>query len=118
VADTDGGDGPSERVGGLSGKSNASHGHDADGCPAEVPVAEGVSDAAQPAVGAPVDGLPEVVAQWPLGQGDEQEEWEAPRTLSGVTKRAAKIEAVGNAIVPQCALMVFRAIARMEGEDV
>jgi hypothetical protein len=35
-----------------------------------------------------------------------------------VTKRAAKIEAVGNAIVPQCALMVFRAIARMEGEDV
>lgn len=68
-------------------------------------------------------------ASWPMGQGNEQWEWEEPRVVSsqspmgiaayGNARRLARwrragVKAIGNAVVPQCAEVIARAISRLE----
>lgn len=72
----------------------------------------------QPAVGSHAHGLPFDVAghTFPAGRGAEQYVWEAPRSLAGDVKvpdRPAKLRALGNAVVPQCALVVGRILIAM-----
>lgn len=52
--------------------------------------------------------------RWPRRWGQEPEEWEPPRTLEKQprgTNRRARLRALGNAVVPQCARAVGRSIA-------
>jgi len=65
---------------------------------------------AEPGVGRGSDGLrpwlDRVAARgdrWPHPPGPTQAEWEPPRTASGVGGRAARLKALGNAVVPQVA---------------
>lgn len=51
-------------------------------------------------------GLPAGLVRWPSRPGEVQEEWEAPRVAAGVPDRAAKLKALGNAVVPQVAYVV------------
>ena len=58
-------------------------------------------------------GLPFNVAghPWPAGRGEVQHAWEPPRALAKSVKcddRRAKLHALGNAVVPRCALVVGR----------
>lgn len=73
---------------------------------------------AQPGMGLAPDGLPFDVAghPWPAGRGEVQEAWEPPRALAGavpMTDRPAKLRALGNAVVPQCGLVVGRVLVSM-----
>jgi len=72
----------------------------------------------QSGVGGHPDGLPFDVAGhcFPAGRGAAQESWEPPRALSGsipMIDRPAKLRALGNAVVPQCGLVVGRVIVAM-----
>lgn len=69
-------------------------------------------DGAQPRVGRDADGLPtELDAhRWPAGRGEAQHDHEPPRTASGVPMRAARLKALGNAVVPQCAALAWRVL--------
>lgn len=65
--------------------------------------------AAQPGLAGVADGLPGRLDghRWPAGRGHEQHAWEpawtvAPRTL---VNRRARCRALGNAVVPQCAMI-------------
>ena len=58
---------------------------------------------AQSRMGLATHGVPERVARWPAGPGQTQHEWEAPRTVKKADNRAAKLRALGNAVVPQVA---------------
>jgi hypothetical protein len=71
--------------------------------------------ASQSEVGPLADGLPFDVAghSFPAGRGEEQFAWEAPRALEGGVKvpdRPAKLRACGNAVLPQCGLVVGRVL--------
>lgn len=44
--------------------------------------------------------------QWPVGPGRPQESWETPRQAFSVKNRTARLRALGNAVVPQCAYIV------------
>jgi hypothetical protein len=53
---------------------------------------------------------------FPAGRGAEQYPWEAPRAIGGDVKvpdRPAKLRALGNAVVPQCGLVVGRILVAM-----
>jgi DNA (cytosine-5)-methyltransferase 1 len=54
---------------------------------------------------------------WPAGKGTYQHDWEAPRTVKGKQPgRPARIQALGNAVVPAQALPVMLAVAeRLRG---
>lgn len=45
---------------------------------------------------------------WPARPGEEQYDWEPPRTALGVPDRTDRLKALGNAVVPQVAEMVGR----------
>jgi hypothetical protein len=50
--------------------------------------------------------------RWPSGPAEAQAEWEPPRTVEGKQEnRPARLRALGNAVVPQCAELVGRIIA-------
>ena len=44
---------------------------------------------------------------WPAGRGAEPYSWEPPRTIPARSdpQRSAKVRAIGNAVVPQCAAL-------------
>jgi DNA (cytosine-5)-methyltransferase 1 len=72
----------------------------------------------QSGVGGDSHGLPVDVAghTFPAGRGAEQYPWEAPRAIRGDVKvpdRPAKLRALGNAVVPQCGLVVGRILVAM-----
>jgi DNA (cytosine-5)-methyltransferase 1 len=65
---------------------------------------------AEPGVGRGSDGLrpwlDRIAARgdrWPAPPGPTQAPWEPPRTAAGVNKRANRLKALGNAVVPQVA---------------
>lgn len=75
--------------------------------------AGGDRGAPQSRMGCSAHGLPFDVAGhvFPAGRGENQRAWESPRALAGdvrVPDRPAKLRALGNAVVPQCALVVGR----------
>jgi DNA (cytosine-5)-methyltransferase 1 len=49
-------------------------------------------------------------ARWPARPGQPQHAWEAPRTTTGTANRAARLKALGNAVVPQVAQPIAEAI--------
>jgi DNA (cytosine-5)-methyltransferase 1 len=77
--------------------------------PAAVGTDRGHPDRApEPRMGRAADGLPGRLdgAVWPAGRGAPQHPWEPPRTAKGVPHRAARLKALGNAVVPACAEVV------------
>ena len=60
---------------------------------------------------------PEPWQGWPAGMDAEQFDYEPPRTCERLWRkpnRAKRLKALGNAVVPQQAAPIFRAIAEME----
>lgn len=50
---------------------------------------------------------------WPAGMGQEQHDWEPPRTAVNVPDRVARLKALGNAVNPIQAFPVFYVISRI-----
>ena len=64
----------------------------------------GDTGAAQSVMGRNADGLPQGLdGPWPAGRGEPPHEHEPPRTAHKVKQRAARLKALGNSVVPQCA---------------
>jgi DNA (cytosine-5)-methyltransferase 1 len=108
VADDDDERRQGQRRGGVLDGERKALGHDVDGCD----VAAG-RRSTEPRMVLPADGLPFDVAghRWPAGRGIAQEVFEEPRVIEGPCKnRPAKLRALGNAVVPQCSLVVGRAL--------
>ena len=68
----------------------------------------GQRGSALPLLGRGPHGLPDRVDRAPAGRGAEQHDWEPPRTALRVPQRQARLKALGNGIVPQCAEAVGR----------
>lgn len=65
----------------------------------------------QSRMGGATDGLSGWVdGRWPAGPHEPQEAWEAPRTVEGGAGRTARLKALGNAVVPQCAEVIGHVI--------
>ena len=70
-------------------------------------------------LGRGADGLPRGLDahRWPAGRGEAQHEGEPPHTAAGVPQRAARLKALGNAVVPQVAALAWRVLyARARSE--
>ena len=61
-----------------------------------------------------IDLTTAVKTHWPAPPG-EQYEWEPPRIATGIRDRVARLKCLGNAVVPQQAYPIFKAIAELEG---
>lgn len=57
---------------------------------------------------------PEPWQGWPALMGEPQFDYEPPRTCTGIQNRAARLKALGNAVVPAQAYPFFEAIRIME----
>ena len=67
----------------------------------------------EPRLGLSAHGLPGRVARWLAGPGEEQQPWEAPRTIGRCDNRAARLKALGNAVVPQVAEVIGGIVMRL-----
>jgi len=57
------------------------------------------------------------VARWPAGPGEAQHSWEAPRTIGRCDNRAARLKALGNAVVPQVAEVIGGIVMRIAAQE-
>lgn len=79
--------------------------------PASELLRDGGTGRAESCMGGAASGLPGWMARgWPAGRGEAQAEWEAPRTVKTCRERAAKLKALGNAVVPANAWAVLSVI--------
>lgn len=128
VADPSGGGWPKGRRGGqgagavdcdrLGDPYGAGLEVDGDGDAGQRPPAVGAGGRAgavwhaQPRLGRGADGLADWLdaTRWPAGRGERQHDWESPRTIPArsVPQRGARVKALGNAVVSQCAYIVGR----------
>lgn len=74
---------------------------------------DGRSWIAQSRLGLATHDVPGRLARYPARPGEAQNEWEAPRVAKGVKERSAKLKALGNSIVPECAFHILKAIAAL-----
>lgn len=125
VADGDGGGCERERECGLLDSEREVAGHDADGCGGARHLG-GNSDSAHQHQGqgglesgvggvahgfsAGLDRVRAAGYRWPARPGESQHEWEAPRVAPSSPGRAARLRALGNAVVPQVAEAVGRVV--------
>ncbi|NBW21186.1 MAG: DNA cytosine methyltransferase [Caulobacteraceae bacterium] len=67
---------------------------------------------AQPRMGRRADGVSARLDahRWPAGPGEPQHKREAPRVTSSVKDRAARLRALGNAVVPQVAAFAWQTL--------
>lgn len=82
---------------------------------------ERIPGPAQPGLVRDVHGLPDWLDgghRWPAFIGQPQYEWEPPRTVKGFSGRAKRVEALGDAVVPQVIYPFAQAIYQaLERED-
>lgn len=73
--------------------------------------------AAQSTVAGGADGLPSGLDghRWPAGRGPEQHAWEPARTVAprSLVNRRSRCRALGNAVVPQCAMIAGLVLREM-----
>lgn len=84
------------------------------------PSRTGARATSQPRLGRNTHGLPGGLdfPGWPAGPGQQQHEWEPPRVVSRQPHRAARLLALGNAVVPQVVYPLAVAIREwLEAQD-
>ncbi len=76
------------------------------------PNGSGAGRPTKPRLGGVLDGLSAWLdgTRWPAPPGSYQHEWEPPRTIRGLKGRRARIEMLGNAVVPQVVTLIGQAI--------
>ena len=76
--------------------------------------------AAESGLGRGLDGGPGGLdaLRWPAGRGEEQHAEEPPRTAHGVPGRSARLKALGNAVVPQVAVLAWRVLSARIAREV
>lgn len=74
----------------------------------------------EPRVGGVPDGPSSGLdgTRWPAGRGAEQHPWEPPRVTPKAPHRAARLKALGNAVVPQCGYVIGRVVAALATGEV
>lgn len=73
--------------------------------------------ATQSRMGRDAHGLPARMDRWPASPGEAQHEWEPPRTVAKADNRAARLRALGNAVVPQVAMKVGEWLLKIAAQE-